>query len=234
MKKIFAALLISAVMVSALAGCSSGENSKVNDIKKALTSNSSNVESSETESNEASKEISNETSEVESYISSKIESSISSELESSLSSSKVESNMFSSQIDSSKVFSRVESSSVSSKTSDKQYSSIKEYISSDIGKEIIESTQNTAGDIMKFELLAEDGNKLVYQYTYLIDTSGVTGDYFSKSIKSYESTYSKTAGYMKDIIDVENPVIVVRYLAEDSSHIYTAEFDENGFVKEIK
>ena len=165
MKKIFAALLISAVMVSALAGCSSGENSKVNDIKKALTSNSSNVESSETESKEASKEISNETSEVESYISSKIESSISSELESSISSSKVD-------------------------------------ISSDIGKEIIKSTQNAAGDIMKFELLAEDGDKLVYQYTYLIDTSGVTGDYFSKSIKSYESTYSKTAGYMKDIIDV--------------------------------
>ena len=87
---------------------------------------------------------------------------------------------------------------------------------------------------MKFELLAESNNKFVYQYTYMVDTNGIDSSYFSNSIKNYEDTYSSVASALKTVVDVEKPVVVIRYLASDGSNIYTAEFDESGLVNEIK
>lgn len=314
MKKIFVALLLSVFVVSSLTACSSGDNSKVNEIKGALeSSTSSKVEESATESKDdssssiaSSKPSSNKAySTIQEFIDSDAGKQVQDSTQQSAGSDmdfellaegnnlvynfKYTEEIEEFDVDAAKDYLEsydsiytqsveyVESivdvedphiilrysnldgtvlyeveydksgsvneiigetgggeESTASTANSGKYSSLEEYIDSDEGQDIIENTQKAAGDTMEFDLLAEPGDKFVYQYTYSVDTSNIDGEYFSQYMENYEDTYSSLVSSLKMIVDVENPIIVVRYLASDGSNIYTAEFDENGLSKEIK
>lgn len=125
------------------------------------------------------------------------------------------------------------SSTSNTTTADGKYATMDDFINSELANQIVESTQKAAGDVMDFELTSEDDTKLVYMYTYT-DQVDIDPDYFSESLSDYEDTYISTAKYFKDLVDVENPTIILRYVNADGSIIYSAEFDEDGLVEEIK
>lgn len=122
--------------------------------------------------------------------------------------------------------------SISSKpASNKTYASLDDFINSDYAKKIIDSTQETAGDVMTFELIAE-GNKLVYKYKYTSNVN-IDGSNFDNYLDSYTSTYTASAKEIERIVDVDDPHIILRYNNDDDTLIYEIEFDSDGVVNKI-
>lgn len=182
MKKIFAALILSAMVMVSFTACSQGnDGSPLNSIKESI----SGTESSKPNTSEVS-EVS-ETS--------------------------------------------VKEGTSSKSSSNKQYATLDEFVKSNEAKKVIESTQETAGDMMDFELLAE-GENLVYQFKYT-DMVDIDASNFSNYLSAYESTYKSSAKYIASIVDVSDPHIVLRYLNADNTLIYEAEFDQNGSINEV-
>lgn len=76
-----------------------------------------------------------------------------------------------------------------------------------------------------------EGNKLIYIYQYtdapLITDSFTLEDAqasFDKAIENNASTFSSICSQLPQYIDVEDPVVVLRYLDMDGSLIWEKEF----------
>lgn len=116
-------------------------------------------------------------------------------------------------------------------SSDKQYASIKEYVESDEFQAEIESQMKSyEGMGMDMKITAE-GNKLVYTYKYideqLIDDDFTLEDakeYFDSAIETQKSTFVSVCKQLPLYIDVENPVVVLRYYDLDDTLIWEREF----------
>lgn len=116
-------------------------------------------------------------------------------------------------------------------SSDKPYSSLKEYVESDEVKNELDSQMKMYEDSgMSMEISAE-GNKLVYTYKYtdeqLIDedyTLEDAKDYFDSAIEAQKSTFTELCAQLPLYIDVEDPVVVLRYYDMDDTLIWEKEF----------
>ena len=77
---------------------------------------------------------------------------------------------------------------------------------------------------MDISISGED-NKLIYTYTYSqnVDTSQMA-DTLKNAMASQADTFKNVASSIKAAVEVENPVVVVRYLNADGSEIYSEEF----------
>lgn len=123
------------------------------------------------------------------------------------------------------------SSNSSDKKSDKLYSSIKDYIESDeFQAEFSSQVKSFEGSGMSMDITAE-GNKLIYVYKYtdekLIDDTYTLEDakaYFDKALESQKSTFTSICSQLPLYIDVEDPVLVLRYYDFDDTLIYEKEF----------
>ena len=125
-----------------------------------------------------------------------------------------------------------ESSNIeSSVDSSKEFQTIDEFIESDQAQQIVTQVQETAGDIMTFKLLAEDGNKLIYEYTYA-EQIEVDVDVIRDSLNSMTSTYAASAEYIGQIVNVENPYVVIRYVNADGTLIYEQAFNADSVYEE--
>ncbi len=136
------------------------------------------------------------------------------------------------QVDNSKEESKEESSKEESseaaggQNSLGKYASIKEYVESDeVQSQLDAMMASLDTSTMKMEVYGED-NKLVYSYTYLVDLSGM-GDIASSlntALEGQASTFEAVASSLKLAVDVENPVVVVKYLDKDGNEITSKEF----------
>lgn len=107
-----------------------------------------------------------------------------------------------------------------------KFASIQEFIDSDMMQEELatqlESLEETG---MSMELTAED-NKLIYNFK--IDDPDLSAAMDSATLEStldsQASTFESVAGALPAAIDVENPVIVVRYLDSDGNELVSREF----------
>lgn len=103
---------------------------------------------------------------------------------------------------------------------------LEEYISSDAVQEYIDSINESQSDTV-MEIKA-DGDKLIYEYTFseTIEEDGldVAKETLESSIEQSKSVFTGLVDSMSDVIDVENPAVVVRYLNTDGSVIYEIEF----------
>lgn len=107
-----------------------------------------------------------------------------------------------------------------------RYSSIQEFIESDEMKSSLDSQiASLEGSGMEMEVTGED-NKLVYTFTItdpdlsaLMDAAAL-----ETSLDEQASTFESVASILPLAIDVENPVVVVRYVGADGAELASREF----------
>ena len=107
-----------------------------------------------------------------------------------------------------------------------KFASIQEFIDSDMmQKELATQLESLEGTGSSMELTAED-NKLIYNFkiddpdlSAVMDTATL-----ESTLDSQASTFESVAGVLPAAIDIENPVIVVRYLDSDGNELASREF----------
>lgn len=110
-----------------------------------------------------------------------------------------------------------------------KYASIKEYVESDAVQSQLEAMLSSMDtSTMKMDVYGED-NKLVYSYTYLMDLTGMgdIGATLDAALEQQASTFQSVASSLKLAVDVDNPVVVVKYLDKDGNEITSKEFTAN-------
>ena len=117
-----------------------------------------------------------------------------------------------------------QASSTASKSSGK-YASMKEDAESEEVQSQIKSLEDTvkAGG-MELAIVGED-NKFIYAYTFTKDMNveGVA-DQLKKGLDAQAATFESVATSLKLAVDVENPVVVVKYINNDGTELYSQEF----------
>ena len=112
--------------------------------------------------------------------------------------------------------------------SGKKYSSIEEYISDPEIKEAFDATKESMRDLISFEYHAE-GNKLIYDYTYLSHYEGAVLDNLKKSLEesleSNSESYSQIVDGLREKVNENDPQLVINYRNDDGSIIVTETFD---------
>lgn len=115
-------------------------------------------------------------------------------------------------------------SSTASKSSGK-YATMKEYAESEEVQSQLKSLEDTvkAGG-MELTMTGED-NKFIYTYTFIKDMNveGVAAQ-LQKGLDAQASTFESVASALKLAVDVENPVVVVKYMNNDGTELYSQEF----------
>ena len=107
-----------------------------------------------------------------------------------------------------------------------KFASIQEFVESDMMQdELASQMESLEGTGMSMELTAED-NKLVYNFkiddpdlSAVMDTATL-----ESTLDSQASTFESVAGVLPAAIDVDNPVVVVRYLGSDGNELASREF----------
>lgn len=107
-----------------------------------------------------------------------------------------------------------------------KFASIQEFIDSDMmQKELATQLESLEETGISMELTAED-NKLIYNFkiddpdlSAVMDTATL-----ESTLDSQASTFESVAGVLPAAIDIENPVIVVRYLDSDGNELASREF----------
>lgn len=102
---------------------------------------------------------------------------------------------------------------------------VEDYIASDAMQEQITEIKETVASMgMDIEIKGE-GNKLIYVYTYQQDIvlDGMA-DALASALDAQASTFEAVATSLKEDVGVENPVVVVKYMANDGTEIYSQEF----------
>lgn len=106
-----------------------------------------------------------------------------------------------------------------------KYASIEEFIKSDEVQSQMSALQESLGSSgMKIELSA-DGDKLVYTFAYPegVPTDNL-GDALETALDSQAATFEAAAASLKASVDVENPVVVVRYTDSKGKELVSREF----------
>lgn len=109
-----------------------------------------------------------------------------------------------------------------------KYDSIEAFINSDMMKAQMQTqTQSLEGSGMTLELAA-DGNKLIYNFTFedealTKDTDALKAG-LEAGVEAQTATFESVAASLKAAVEVENPVVVIRYLDHAGEEIFTHEF----------
>ena len=101
------------------------------------------------------------------------------------------------------------------------YSSIEEFVSSEEVQSQLEAMQTEEMGVA----VTGEGNKLIYTYTFAegIATDGMA-EVLEAGIQAQASTFQSIAATIALAVDVEDPVVVVRYQDSTGAEIYSAEF----------
>lgn len=117
-------------------------------------------------------------------------------------------------------------SSQDSSASTEKFASIQEFVDSDIMKKELASQADALKDSgMAVKILGED-NKLVYNFT-LEDpelSKALDAEALNKLLDSQASSFESVAGVLPSAIEIDNPVVLVRYLSKDGTEITSREF----------
>lgn len=105
-----------------------------------------------------------------------------------------------------------------------KYATMQEYVRSAEMQEHVASLQQTMEKQGLSMTITGEGNKLIYTYTYLSEVSDLIGDALEAALQEQSSTFESVAETLKQAVDVDNPVVVVRYLSSDGTEICSMEF----------
>ncbi len=113
-----------------------------------------------------------------------------------------------------------------------KFATVEEFVNSDVMQSQFESMKSSLeGDSGVTVDLTGEGNKLVYIFTYVdlddVEDIDALSEALEASIDQLASTFQGVAAALKDAVEEENPVVVVRYAAPDGTllldHEFTAE-----------
>ena len=106
-----------------------------------------------------------------------------------------------------------------------KFATMEDFVKSDIVQAQLESMKESMDtDDMTMEILGE-GNKLIYAYTFKeAQDADVMGPALSAGLETQAATFENIASTMATVVEVENPVVVVRYLNSDGSELCSQEF----------
>lgn len=107
----------------------------------------------------------------------------------------------------------------------RKFDTMEAFIASDVMQSQLKEAKDSVEDgTLTIDIVAE-GDKLVYVYTYQQD---IDVDYAKEALASaldqQAATFENVAKEIKNAVNIENPVVVVRYLTKDGSEIYSQEF----------
>lgn len=125
------------------------------------------------------------------------------------------------------VYEMDEEPSTENNTSDEtgKYASISDFVNSDLLQSQMESLKSTASEAgMDIEITGE-GNKLIYTFV-ISDELNVDGiaETLEAGLESQASTFESVASSIALAVEVENPVVVVRYVDTQGNEIAAREF----------
>lgn len=105
------------------------------------------------------------------------------------------------------------------------YDSMEEYVASDLMQNILNSTlEDIRTDEIDFALKGE-GNRLIYEYTYttLAMTEEMT-PLMEQEMDKQDEAFQSVADSLTDVVGVEQPTVVVRYLDMNGAQIAAREY----------
>lgn len=106
-----------------------------------------------------------------------------------------------------------------------KFATMKEYAESpDVQKQMQAIADLFKDSGLEFSMTGED-NRLIFTYTYLegVETSSFE-EAIEEIIEKITPTFEQIAGSLKNVVEVDNPVLVVRYLDADGTEVYSKEF----------
>ena len=111
------------------------------------------------------------------------------------------------------------------KDSSKMYSSISEYLNDATVKEALSTMEKTLdGSGMNLKVTGED-NKLIYTFTYeKIEKTDDMAAQLEEGIKAQDSTFQSTANQVKEYVDVDSAVVVIKYIDSKGEEIFSKEY----------
>lgn len=113
----------------------------------------------------------------------------------------------------------------SSSQSSLKYNTVSEFVASDAMQAQMQTMKDQLeSDEMSMEITGDDVH-LIYTYTFKtdIDLSGAA-DTLKAGLDAEASTFENVASMLKTAVNVDDPIVVVRYLDKDGSEIYSQEF----------
>lgn len=110
---------------------------------------------------------------------------------------------------------------------DGKYASIQEFLEDPQVSSQLETMMSALGDDMDIDVSA-DGDRLVYTFKFSeeIEDLEATKSAMEEQMNddTFASTFKNIAGSLSEAIEVENPSVVVTYLAMDGTEIYSQEY----------
>ena len=114
-------------------------------------------------------------------------------------------------------------------TAEGKFKTMEEYAQSDLVQLQLKNLREmTDPDILEVEISGQE-NKLIYTYIYK-DIYDVDEKAFVEAVRSYlddkdlSEKYASMANLLKTLVEVEDPVIVLKYIAEDGTELYSKEY----------
>ncbi|MCI8505228.1 MAG: DUF4854 domain-containing protein [Lachnospiraceae bacterium] len=106
-----------------------------------------------------------------------------------------------------------------------KFATVAEFANSEeVQSELAAQKKSLEGSGMDIAITGED-NKLIYTFTYLeMENQEGMAEALQQGLEAEKTTFSGVAKSIKLAVDVENPVVVVRYLDSTGAEIYSAEF----------
>lgn len=109
--------------------------------------------------------------------------------------------------------------------SGEKYDTMEAFLAGEKMQSEIASAKSTLdGSGLSLEVTSQE-NKLIYTYTYEqvleIDTAR---DILKNGLEAEKETFQNIAEELRKTVNVENPVVIVRYLNPDGTEIYSQEF----------
>ena len=108
------------------------------------------------------------------------------------------------------------------------YKTMEEYAASEEVQSQIADTTETLGETGMGLSVRGEGNKFIYTYTMPEGLAGSFSDdlvdSLASSLDSQSGVFESMASLLEIIVAVENPVVVVEYVAADGTVIYSQEF----------
>ena len=106
------------------------------------------------------------------------------------------------------------------------YASVEEFAASDEIQSQIDGMKESLNEAGMDIAVTGEGDKLVYTYTYqeMTDEDGTMADAIKTQMDAQASTFTTVANSIKAAVNVENPVVVVRYLDANGDEIFSGEY----------
>ena len=103
--------------------------------------------------------------------------------------------------------------------------SIEAFLATDeMQSQLKEAKESIEDGTLTMDIVAE-GDKLVYVYTYQMDVDiEAAKEALATATEQQASVFENVAKEIKNAVNVENPIVEVRYLAKDGTEIYSQEF----------